>query len=498
MMRTVITRGIGVSLAALLAGCAVGPDFKRPATETRDSYTKGKVEAQALAHAGTPEQHFASAADIQAEWWTLFGSPALDHLVEQALKANPSIDSAKAALRQAHEAQLAQWTAFLPVATGSFSATRYKTATSSVASPATLPNGGTPPPIFNFYSTEIDLSYTPDIFGGTRRAYESDKAQTENARFQLIAAELTLTGNLISTAVQEASLRAQVAATERLIDVQHELTKVAQEQHGIGTNAGLDILAQEAAEAQTEATLPPLRKQLEQGRDALTALLGKLPADEPNEEFRLADFTLPQELPLSLPSKLVEQRPDVRAAEATLHAETAQVGVAVANMLPQLSITANTGTTGLSPGQMFTPTYGFWTLGSSLSQTLFDAGALLHKRREADAAMDQAAADYRSTVIGAFQNVADMLHALDADAAGVAADQKADDAAKRALDIAERQYRLGTISHVALLNAEQIFLQAELTLVQMQASRLADTAGLFQALGGGWWNRPDDTAGENG
>ena len=492
--------GLWALAAAALSSCAVGPDFKRPDPPAAESYTKDKVEAQPLVLAADDRtgQRFVGGADIPDQWWELFQSPDLSRLVQQSLKANPTIDAAKATLRQAREARLAQWAAFLPTVSGSFSATRQKSATSSTASPATLANGGLPPPIFNFYTAQLGLFYAPDVFGGTRRAYESVEAQEENARFELLAADLTLTSNVVATAIQEASLRAQIAATERLIAVQKELTHVAREQRGIGTAAGLDLLAQEAAEAQTEASLPPLQKQLELGRDSLAALVGSLPSNEPDETFRLDGLTLPHDLPVSVPSKLVEQRPDVRAAEATLHSATAQVGVAVANMLPQFGITAQTGSTGFTPGELFTPGYGFWSFGASLTQTLFDAGALIHKHREAEAAMDAAAAQYRSTVIGAFQNVADTLHALQTDAAGVTADQKAERAAKDAFEIARRQYGLGTISHVALLNAEQTDLQAELALVQAQAGRLSDTAGLFQALGGGWWNRPADAAESGG
>ena len=487
--------GMTAALALAVGACAVGPDFQRPAPPDAEHYTGDKTEARPITGGGEA-QRFTAGGDIPAQWWELYQSPALNRLCEQALKSNPGIDAAKAALRQAAELRKAQWTAFLPTVTGGASLTRNKTATSSVASAATLPNGGLPPTVFNFYSAELDLTYVPDIFGGNRRAYETTEAQEENARFQLEAADLTLTGNVIGTAVAEASLRAQIAATERLVAVQKELTHVTSEQRGIGAAGGLDLLAQEAAEAQTEATLPPLQKQLEITRDSLTALIGHLPDQPPEDEFRLDGLALPHELPLSLPSKLVEQRPDIRAAEASLHAATAQVGVAVAAMLPQFSITANTGSTGFQAGQLFTPGYGFWTLGTNLSQTLFDAGALLHKRRAADAAMDQAAAQYRSTVIGAFQNVADTLHSLQADATGLEADQQAERAAKAAFEIAQRQYRLGTISHVALLNAEVTELQAALILVQAQAARLTDAAGLFQALGGGWWNRPEETAGQ--
>ncbi len=290
--------------------------------------------------------------------------------------------------------------------------------------------------------------------------------------------------------VQEASLRAQIESTNRLIAIEHDLTETIRRQHDIGTAANLDLRLQETTEAQTRALLPPLQKQLDQSRDALAALLGRFP-DEKLDEFHLADLTLPRDLPVSLPSKLVAQRPDIRQAEETLHQATAEVGVAINDELPQFSIDGNLGSTALSAGNLFQPGTGFWSIGSSLTQTLFDAGALLHKRRAADAAMDEAAAQYRSTVIGAVQNVADTLRALQADTDAVHANEAAARSAEDALDIAKGQYKLGTVSLVALLTAEIAYQQAELAHIQAVASRFSDTAGLFQALGGGWWNRPD-------
>jgi NodT family efflux transporter outer membrane factor (OMF) lipoprotein len=245
-------------------------------------------------------------------------------------------------------------------------------------------------------------------------------------------------------------------------------------------------------EAQTAQTLPPLQKQLGQTRDALTALLGRLPSEEPSETFLLSDLTLPRDLPVSLPSKLIEQRPDVRQAEENLHASSAAVGIAIADMLPQFTINGDIGSSALSLGTLFSPYTGFWDLGASLTQTLFDSGALLHKKRAADAALDQAAAQYRAAVILACQTVADTLRALQADADALKASADAARAAKKTFDLVAHQRALGTISLVAVLNAEQTYRQAELALVQAEANRYSDTAGLFQALGGGWWNRTEE------
>jgi NodT family efflux transporter outer membrane factor (OMF) lipoprotein len=298
---------------------------------------------------------------------------------------------------------------------------------------------------------------------------------------------------VVTTAVQEGSLRGQITATERLLALEHQITQTVQHQREIGTVSNAELFAQQAAEAQTAATLPPLQKQLGQTRDALTALLGRLPNEEPTDTFRLEDLTLPAALPVSLPSRLIEQRPDVRQAEENMHQASAEVGVALANMLPQFSIDADLGSSALKLGQLFGPYTGFWDLGASLTQTLFDSGALIHKHRAAEAALDQAGAQYRSAVILACQNVADTLRALQADASALQASAEADRAAKGAFDLARQQRDIGTLSVVALLTAENNYQQAETALVQAQANRYADTAGLFQALGGGGWNLPGET-----
>jgi NodT family efflux transporter outer membrane factor (OMF) lipoprotein len=270
------------------------------------------------------------------------------------------------------------------------------------------------------------------------------------------------------------------------------LTGFVQQQRLLGTASELDILSQQALEAQTAQTLPPLQKQLGQTRDALTALLGKLPSQEPLETFQLDDLTLPTDLPVSLPSKLVEQRPDVRQAEENMHMASAAVGVAIADLLPQFTISADVGSSALTFGKLFSPYTGFWDAGASLTQTLFDAGALIHKKRAADAALDQAAAQYRAAVILACQNVADTLRALESDADALKASAEAERAAKKSLDFAQKQRGLGTISLVAVINAEQAYDTAALTLIQARANRYADTAALYQALGGGWWNRKEE------
>jgi NodT family efflux transporter outer membrane factor (OMF) lipoprotein len=425
--------------------------------------------------------------DIPSQWWTLFKSASLNQMVEEALKANPNVGAAQAALRQAHELYLAQRTGFFPTIQGGVTGDRSEFPAATLTSPITTPSN-----VYSLFTAQLTLSYTPDIFGATRRAVEMSKAQEAGTRFQLEATYLTLSSNVVATAVQEASLRGQITATKRLLELQHQLTDKVQKQRAVGTVSDLDVLAQQGLEAQTAQTLPPLQKQLDQTRDALSALLGRLPSEEPADTFQLADLTLPVDLPVSLPSKLIEQRPDVRLAEENLHAASAGVGVAIANMLPQFAINGDLGSSALKLQSLFSSYTEFWDAGASLTQTLFDAGALLHKKRAADAALDQAGAQYRGAVLLAFQNVADTLHALAADADALRASAESERAAKKTFELAMRQRELGTIPLIAVLNAELAYQQAELAFVQAQANRYSDTAGLFQALGGGWWNRPKE------
>jgi NodT family efflux transporter outer membrane factor (OMF) lipoprotein len=480
------------ALSALLAACAVGPNYHRPAPPKAADYGSAPSHGSTAAAPGTggEEQHFVGEMDLPGQWWTLFHSPKLTTLIDQSLKGNPNLTAAQAALRQADLLYKAQRATLLPLVQGSFDAQRARNALGTIANPTSLPQSS---PYYNLYTAQLSLSYTPDVFGGTRRSLEAARAQVEATRWQLIATYVTLSSNVVTTAVGEASLRGQIAATRRLLELQHQLTETLQRQRQLGTASQAELLAQQAVEAQTAATLPPLEKQLGQTRDALTALLGALPSDEPPETFALEDLKLPTELPVSLPSKLIEQRPDVRQAEENLHAASAEVGVSIANMLPQFVITADTGSSALEIGQLFKSNTGFWDLGASLTQTLFDAGALIYRHRAADAALDEAGAQYRAAVLLACQNVADTLRALQADAAALEAETQADRAARDSFELARAQYQLGTLSLIALLNSEQTYQQAELARVQAEANRYADTAGLFQALGGGWWNLPRAT-----
>jgi len=481
---------LAVLVTALLASaCAVGPDFTRPAAPHVAGYTPEPLARQTASSdvVGGEAQRFVEKLDIPGQWWTLFHSAALNTLIDEALNNNPTLPAAEAALRQAWEDVYTQQGAFFPTVAASFSPSRNKTATGAL-SPASASGN----PYYSLYTGQVSVSYSPDVFGGTRRQVESLAATAEFQQFQLEAAYLTLTSNVVAAAVQEASLRGQIAATEEIIKIQTGSLDILRKQFEFGQVAGADVAAVEATLAQAQATLPPLQKQLAVQRDLLSALVGRLPSQQPSEKFELAALQLPQDLPVSLPSQLVDQRPDVRAAEAQLHAASAQIGVAIAAMLPQFTLTANAGTASNLISQFITtPGTAFWSVAGNVAQTVFDAGTLLHKKRAADAAFDQAAAMYRSTVIAAFQNVADTLHALQSDADTLKAAYAAERAAFKSLEIARRQLQLGAIGYLGLMTAENTYDTALLALVQAQAARYADTAALFQALGGGWWNRQD-------
>jgi NodT family efflux transporter outer membrane factor (OMF) lipoprotein len=476
------------ALASLLiAGCAVGPDFKKPAAPNVTDYTAKPLSTTVASTnvAGGEAQRFTKGSDIPGDWWTLFHSRPLNDLIEHSLSNNPDLKAAQAALTVAHENVLAQRGVYYPSVAADFSATRQMTSETISATPN---NGAF---LYNLFTPQVSVSYAPDLFGLNRRTTESIKAQEQAVRFQMIAAQITLSTNVVAAAVQQASLQAQIDATHQLIDINTNMVQILQRQLAKGYASGLDLAAQESQLAQVKATLPPLVKQLVQERDLLAVLVGKFPSEAPAEKFELSNLQLPQDLPVSLPSVLVAQRPDVLQAEANMHAASAQIGIAKANRLPNIALTANAGSSALAIGQVFKSGTGFWGLGADLTAPIFQGGALLHQERAAKAAYVQAAEQYRSTVLSAFQSVADTLTALDQDAEGLKAAAAAVDAAKRTLDLSQRQLQAGYANELSLLSAEQSYQQALISLIQAQANRYADTAALFQALGGGWWNRAE-------
>jgi NodT family efflux transporter outer membrane factor (OMF) lipoprotein len=489
---TRIRQSIGFGLVALSAalllgsGCVVGPNFKQPAPPAVPGYTPETPAATAgtARVTGGDPQSFVPGRDIPGDWWTVFHSQPLNNLIERALKGNPDLKSAQAALLVARENTLAQRGYYYPSVSAGFSALRGRS--SSEVSPVTFSGALS----YSLYTPQVSVSYVPDVFGLNRRTVESLKAQEQQARFALAATHITLSSNIAFGAVQEACLRGQIGATNELIAINNRMLEILRGQYARGYASQLDVAAQEAQVAQMAATLPPLVKQLAQQRDALAALAGGFPSQGLEEQFELSSFQLPRELPLSLPSQLVAQRPDVRQAEENLHAASALIGVAHANRLPSFVLTADAGSMTVIFTHLFSKG-GFWDTAAGLTQPVFDGGTLKHRERAAKAAYVEADEQYRSTVRTAFQNVADSLHAIQQDAAALKAASAATDAAAITLDLTKKQLEGGYTNYLALLTAEQAYQQAMLNLVQAQSNRYSDTVALYQALGGGWWNRAD-------
>ncbi len=504
-----------LAAGALAAGCAAGPDYRKPDVPANPGYAPAPLPATSAAAAvhGGEAQIYVAGRDIPFEWWELFQCPALNALIDTAFKANSSITAAQAALRQAHEMVLAQRGAYFPQLGATYQIERHKVSgnTNSSQTIGVQGNGENKlpeipeapqslqsfphnlPSYYSFYTAELTVGFVPDVLGSNRRQVESLAAQTQAQRFALEATYITLASNVAAAAIQDASLRAQILATRQIIEADEKALGILRDQFRLGFAMRMDVAAQEAVLAQVMTTLPPLQKQLEEGRDLLRALTGSPPnADIP--AFELEALKLPPELPLSLPGKIIEQRPDVRAAEAQLHAANANIGVAVAAMLPQFSITGQYGGNATQMNRLFAAGGPFWGLTGGITQPVFEGGTLLHEKRATNAAFRQAAAQYRSTVITAYQNIADSLHVSLADADTLAADVEAENAAKVAYDLTRRQMQAGYVNALTLLGAETAYQQTLLTRVQAQAARYGDTVALFQALGGGWWNRPEVAA----
>lgn len=472
---------LATALAALLSACTVGPDFRRPDPPVAAGYLREQLPAATAGSDGPAGdvQHFQPGAPITAQWWHAFGSASLDALIDEALRANPSVAGAQAALRVAQENLAAQRGAYWPQLQANAGVSRQRDAT-GVLSPAL--NSGAP--LYTLYTPQLGISFVPDLLGGNRRAVEAQQAGVDQARFELEATYQTLVNNVIVTVVQRSGLQAQLEAEQRSIATARDALAILQRSQQLGAVAGGDVAAQQVVLAQMEATLPGLQHQIEVLSHALAALTGHLPADAPDVRIDLAELTLPGQVPLGVPSELVRQRPDVQAAEAALHAATAQVGIADANLLPQLTLSAALGSSATAIADLFKAGTGFWSAGASLSQTLFAGGTLVHRKRAAVAALDTAGATYRATVLTAFQNVADALHALTADAQVLQADVNAEQAAAKSLEIVRRQLALGSVSTLALVSAQQAHEQTLVATAAARASRLADTAALFEALGG--------------
>jgi NodT family efflux transporter outer membrane factor (OMF) lipoprotein len=476
----------GVIAVGSLAGCAVGPDFHSPVPPSTTNYTRGQQPAATTDAPGPggAAQTFVYDRDIPADWYGLFHSEQLDDLVRRALRDSPTVEAAKAALRSAEDTYIAERGAlFLPQADGQLGVTREK------APGAAFGNPSIPASVFTLYSASVNVSYRLDLFGGSRRQLEQLRAQTDFERWELEAANLTLTGNVVATAFDVASLSDQLSAVKDVVAAETEQYKVVQRQFEVGGASRADVLSQQAQLAQARAVTPGLEKALAQAQHRLAVLAGRAPGDGSIPDFVLDHFTLPTRLPVSVPAKLVRQRPDVQASEAQLHQATAAVGIATANLLPQLNLTGSIGSESVTSGGLFGAGTGAWSAGASLLQPLFHGGELRYKRRAAVADLERADANYRQTVLAAMEEVADTLRALESDARSLQAQVEAEKAASDAFDISKRQFKAGGVSYVTVLNTQRLFLEARQSRVQAQAARYSDSAALFQALGGGWWNR---------
>jgi NodT family efflux transporter outer membrane factor (OMF) lipoprotein len=478
---------LGIAACAL-AACAVGPNYHAPAApETAGFVAPGSVPATTASAPlpGGEAQHFVDAMDIPGQWWTLFKSPELNALIERALANNPTLEAAQATLRNANETTAAERGSFFPSISGTYEGERQRSSGAEFGQP----NAGSF--LYTLNSASVSVSYTLDAFGGIRRQVEALSAQAEYERFALEASYLSLTANIVTAAVTEASLRAQIAATEDIARLQQSQLDITQKRVNAGGASRTDVLQQLSALQSTLASLPTLRTQLAQERNQLAAYTGSLPADYAGAEITLDSLTLPADLPVSVPSKFVEQRPDVREYGALLHEATAQIGVATANMLPQLTLSGSVGGVAGRFSNLFDSSSAVWSLIGEVTQPIFKGGTLLHERRAAIASAQAAAANYKATVITAFQDVSNTLYALQGDADALAAQTTAERTAAESLKLVQVQYRSGAASYLSVLTAQQSYQTAAIALVKARAQRYADTAALFQALGGGWWNRTD-------
>lgn len=483
-------RLLASALASLaVAGCEVGPDFHRPMGPAPARYTEQVLPARTprVAAPGGAVQVEQVGRDVAGAWWQLFRSPELSALVVRGFHYSPNLEAARQALRTAQENALAQWGGLLPSLAGTVSGTTGQFSLATEGVPGVTERYG-------FYNAQLGLSYDFDVFGGLRRGIENRLALVDQQRAELEAVYLTLTSNIVATAINEASLRAQIAAQQQLIAVYRNYLGTVQRQFELGGANGTDVALQRSQLAAAEAVLPPLEIALGKSRDALADYVGSTPAEAGLPVFTLGRLTLPQALPVSVPSSLLEQRPDVAQAEANLHAATALVGVAVANRLPQFSLPGGgtlVGTAAAQPAQLFTPGSYAIQLVAQAVQPIFQGGELLHAQRAAVAAMREAAAQWQQTALDAIANVSDTLIQLDGDSRLLGVTLEQQQAAARALTLAQLQYKLGGVAYLTVLQSEENAENAAISLVRAEASRYADTAALFVALGGGWWNRHD-------
>lgn len=473
---------IAASSLVLLAGCAVGPHYHTPAPPTVTTYNPEPTVASTVSSPGPggTAQQFKVPGEIPAQWWTLFHSPELDRMVRQALDNSPTLAQATARLKQAQEeANARTGQTKYPAVSGSISAQREQVdlATFGVPFPS--------PPPFSLLNGSVAVSYALDLFGHNRRLVEGLNAQVAYQQWQLEGARLMLAGNVVSAGIRQAQLRSQIELTRQMLTLEEQSLAIAEKRYHAGGVSQYDVSSQRSLVAQTRAALPSLEQQLDVIDHQLAVLMGKTPAEARVEAIPLDSLKLPEDLPVSLPSSMVRQRPDIRAAESLMHEASANVGVATANLYPQIVLSASAGLIGTS----FTSGGDVWNVGASLTQPIFNGGALRAEKRKAVAAYDEAASVYQQTVLQAFREVADVLRAIDHDAQSLQAQTEAAAQAETAHKIAAQRYAAGGISQVALLDAQRQQLETALNRVVYQGNRYTDSATLFQALGGGWWNQ---------
>jgi NodT family efflux transporter outer membrane factor (OMF) lipoprotein len=509
-----------LSLAVLLLGgacglgaCAVGPDFQSPPPPEAERFTPEK-----LSRSG--DVTFVAEREVPQRWWETFKSKKLDRLIQACIAHNASLQAAEAAIKASYFVAEAQKGQFLPQAglnandsvflesnNRSYGAINQSVFNQSFPYPGNLLSGiavpnmptNTPNAVYSLFLKQLTVAYTLDVWGRNRRAVEALEAQTDAQRYQFEAAYLALTTNVVVAAIQEATLRAQLQAVEKVVKIERELLELFRQQRSVGWTSQADVLTQEAALAQALQLIPPLKKQIAMQRDLITALAGRYSSDQVEETFDLADLTPPHALPVSLPAKFVRQRPDIRGAEALLHAASAQVGVAVAARLPTITLSANPGFSAFKLAQLFAPGTQFYTLAADVAHPLFTGFALENQQAAAEAVLEQAGAQYKQTVIVAFQNVTDALRAIQADTEAINAAAYAERVSAKNLEIVQGQLKIGSVSVLAVLNAQQTYLLAVVSHAAARGNRLADMAGLFMALGGGWRDQnlrdlPPDTA----
>jgi NodT family efflux transporter outer membrane factor (OMF) lipoprotein len=474
---------VPAAIVGMLAGCAVGPDFRRPEPPASSTYVAGAQPSGTVAAKGPggSPQRFEPGADIPSEWWSLFRSESLDRRIRIALEENPTLAQARARLAQAREDFNARAGATqYPAVDAGISVKRQKLNLASLG----VSNVPEPGP-FTLYNASISISYALDLFGGNRRALESLGAKVDYRRFELEAARRTLAANVVNAAIRQASLRARIGIVQDLLEAQGRQFAITEDRYKAGGVSALDVRNQNMLLDQTRALLPPLGRQLAQVTHQLAVYMGREPAESAIDEFNLDALHLPEEVPLSLPSSLARKRPDIRAAEALWHQACANVGVATADLFPKITVSGSLGSQRTDSGELLNGV-NVWSIAGNLMQPIFRGGELRARKRSAVAAYDEAAAVYRQTVLQGLQEVADTLSALDMDARTLQVRADAAGHARAGYGIARQQYLLGGISHLALLDAQRQLLQSEFDRVQAQADRYADTAALLHALGGGW------------